>query len=199
MAAASPLSGPSPALRRWHWLIVAAASAVAAGCAIGAWALMSGLRAAAVPGVGPAFFPSDRVPSLTLLFLTMLGGVVVLRGRPQRYGWLMLAAGVLISVIELAGMYAEYAWYVAPGLPFGRVAEWVQDLWMITFVFALLLLPALFPDGHSVGRWRRAVPVVAWAWVVLITAFMLSRAALDQPVPGGGFATVQPDRDPAGA
>ena len=164
MAATSPRSGPSPALQSRYWPIVAAASAVAVACVVGSWVLTSGLRAAAVPGVGPALFPSDRVPSLTLLFLTLLGGIVMLRGRPRRYGWLMLAAGVLISVIELAALYAEYAWYVAPGLPFGRAAGWVQDLWMINFVFALLLLPALFPDGHPVGRWRRAVPVVAWTW-----------------------------------
>ncbi len=181
MAATTPRSGPSPVVRRWHWLVVAAASAVTAGNVIAAGVMAPALRAAAVPDFDSSSSIADDLAfPLTVLLLTLLGGVVVLRGRPQRYGWLMLAAGVLISIVDLASVYGLYAWYVVPdaGLPLDRAAGWVQDLWMILFVFSLLLLPALFPDGHPVGRWRRAVPVVAWAWGVLITVFMLSERPL---------------------
>ena len=174
---------------------------VAAGCAIGGWVLTPKLRAAAVPGFGGPVIADDLEYPLTLLLLTLLGGVVVLRGRPRRYGWVMLAAGVLLSVVELAAVYSVYAWYVVPdaGLPLVRTAMWVQDLWMVILPVRPVVAPGAVSRRTYRGRWRRAVPVVAGGGRVADHRLHADRAAADRPLPGRAVATVQPDWDPAGA
>ena len=65
---------------------------------------------------------------------------------------------------------------------------------MINFLFALLLLPALYPDGYPLGRWRRAVPVVAGAWGVLIAVFMLT----ERPLTNRFLEVFNPPSNPTG-
>jgi len=168
----------------------------AVACLVAAWALMGPVRALDLPGVGGAVEPTDVADPLLAVALVTLGVLVVLRGRSQRYGWLLLTVGAVVSVVRAAEEYSLYALYVAPeaGLPFGTVAGWVQDLWMVWFLFAILLLPALFPDGRTVGRWRRPVQVVTGGWIVLIVGFMVA----ERPLTNMFLELSQPPANPTG-
>lgn len=159
-------------------------------CAVVAWVLMAPVRALDLPGVGESVQPTDGVEPLLSVALVTLGAMVVVRGRSRRYGWLLLTTGGTVGVVRVAGEYSLYAVSVVAdsGLPFAVAAGWVQDLWMVWFLFGFLLLPALFPDGRTVGRWRWPVHIVTAGWVALIVGFMvadrpLTNMWLDVPGP----------------
>lgn len=171
----APVAGLRSGAATGRAVVVGVAWVVAVACAVAAWVLMGPVRALDLPGLGGAE-PVDVADPLLAVALATLGALVVLRGRSRRYGWLLLIAGGSVSVIQAAEEYGLYALYVVPeaDLPVALAAGWVQDLWMVWFLFAILLLPALFPDGRSVGRWRWPVRIVAAGWVVLIAGFMLA-------------------------
>ena len=150
--------------------VVSVVSLVAASLLVGP------VRTHDLPGVGGSVQPTDFVEVVVPLALVTLGAIVIMRGRSHRYGWLLLTVGGLLGVQQAAQEYSLYAMYVAAGsrLPFATGAGWVQDLWMVWWPFAILLLPALFPDGRSIGRWNRPVRLAAVAWAALIVSFMLA-------------------------
>lgn len=165
-------------------------------CALAVWALTGPVRTLGLPGVGRSVHATDVAEPVLGLALVILGGLVILRGRPRRYGWLLLAAGGIVGVVRAAGEYGLYALYAVPeaGLPFALTAAWVQDLWMVWFLFAFLLLPALFPDGRSVGRWRRPVRLAVACWIGLIAAFALT----DRPLTNLFLELPRPPANPTG-
>ena len=177
--------------------LVGAVWALTTMCLAVSVTLMGPVRALGLPGVSAAVRPTDVAGPVQAVALATLGAVVVLRGRSRRYGWLLLAAGGTVGTIQAAGEYSLYARYVAPeaDLPFALAAAWVQDLWMVGFLFATLLLPATFPDGRAVGRWRRAVRVTTAGWIVLIGLFVLS----DRPLTNIFLDVPRPPANPTGA
>ncbi|MDP8975646.1 MAG: sensor histidine kinase [Actinomycetota bacterium] len=129
---------------------------------------------------GPVL-PTDIVGPLVAAALASLGGLVVLRGDARRYGWLMLALAASVGVVGFAGHYSLSALAATPEAtwPFTATAGWIQDLWMVSWLLGLLLLPALFPDGTTASsRWRRPVRLAAAGWVALIVMFMLTERTL---------------------
>jgi signal transduction histidine kinase len=169
---------------------------VATASLVVTWVLIGPVRALDLPGVGGSVQPTDVAEPLLALALVTLGALVILRGRSHRYGWLLLTVGVVAGVVQAAGEYSLYALYGAPeaGLPLAVAAGWVQDLWMVWFLFGILLLPALFPDGRTVGRWRWPVRVVAAGWVALIVGFMLA----DRPLTNMFLELPRPPANPTG-
>jgi signal transduction histidine kinase len=123
---------------------------------------------------GDVVAPADFIGSLVVaVALASFGGLIALRGDSARYGWLMLGLGASHSAIQLAGLYSLYL--VEGGEPLMSVAVWVQDLWMVPYLLAFLLLPALFPDGTpATPRWRLPVRLAAAGWITLITVFALA-------------------------
>lgn len=145
---------------------------------VGRWTLLGPIhRLPTVPGPP---LPTEVVNPLVAVVLTTLGALVVIRGRPRRYGWLLLGMGATNGVVGFTADYSVYAALAGRAdLPYATVAGWVQDLWMMSWVLGFLLLPALFPDGEPVSaRWGRRVRAASWAWVALITVFMLTERPL---------------------
>jgi signal transduction histidine kinase len=154
--------------------LVALVCVTVLAAAVGRWTLLGPIhRLPSVPGPS---LPTEVVSPLVAVVLTVLGALVVIRGRPPRYGWLLLAMGATNGVVGFAADYSVYAALAGHvDLPFATAAGWVQDLWMTTWVLGFLLLPALFPDGEPAStRWGRRVRAATWAWVALITVFMLT-------------------------
>jgi len=144
---------------------------VVVAAVVGQWVLFS---IGDVRGVlGSSLWLSDIVSPLTALALAVFGGLVVLRGEPRLYGWLMLATGFLLAVFGFTGPYARYAYET--GGPFVSAASWIQDPWLVVWMCSFLLLPALFPDGRPASpRWRIPIISAAAVWVLLIVIFMIA-------------------------
>ena len=189
-------SGTRAAMDRISRVLVGCVWVLAAACPVAGWVLIGPVRALDLPGVGGSVQPTDFVEPLLALALVSLGALVVLRGRSHRYGWLLLTVGGVVSVVQVAEGYSLYALYVVPeaDLPLAMAAGWVQDLWMVWFLFGILLLPALFPDGRTVGRWRWPVYLVTAGWIVLIVGFMLT----DRPLTNMFLELSQPPANPTG-
>ena len=149
-------------------LVVAAWSLSLAAVATSA-ALLGPVRGSGRTGIGP-LRPDDVIDLVLAVVLVTIGALIVLRGRSATYGWLVLWTGATLSLVGAAGQVALHGWYVAPDDAGAHVevAVWAQDQWMLFFAPAALLLPALFPDGTAVGRWRRPVRLATAAWIVLI-------------------------------
>ena len=158
--------------------LVALVCVTVLAAAVGRWTLLGPIhRLPSVPGTP---LPTEVVSPLVAIALTVLGALVVVRGQPRRYGWLLVAMGAANGVVGFAADYSVYAVLAGrAALPFATGAGWVQDLWMTTWVLGFLLLPALFPDGEPVSaRWGRRVRAATWAWVALIVVFMLTERPL---------------------
>jgi signal transduction histidine kinase len=139
--------------------------------------------------------PANIPRSVVALVLTGLGALVVLRGHARAYGWLMMALGVAAGTQALADLYVALAWVVRPDAdwPYALVAAWYQDTWMVSWMLAFLLLPALFPDGRPASRrWGRAVRITAAAWAVVIVAFMTMRRPVEGFFEGNADVPVPP-------
>jgi len=151
------------------WLVTAAAAV--------AWVVVL-VASHQLPEVAGAVGPTELAGPLVAAVAASLGWLVVLHGDARRYGWVMLGFGAVVAVVGVAARYSGYALAAGPGadLPAVGVAVWVQDLWMVSWLFSLLLLPALFPDGSPASpRWGRAVKVTAVGWGGVIVVFALAR------------------------
>jgi len=177
-----------PAIVGVFWLAVMAS-------VVGQWVLF--LQADAQRALGTAVAPGDIAAPLFSVVLATFGAVVVMRGDSAVYGWLMLLTGFAMGLIGFAGPYAVVA--LEEDLPLASLSAWVQDLWFVTWMLALLLLPALFPDGRvSAGRWRVPVIVATAVWVLLIVTFVFTERPVsnwfllsdDPPANATGFLPV---------
>jgi signal transduction histidine kinase len=156
----------------WRLVIVAAAWLVVLLSAVGQWVLLglAGPRGELAHEV----IPGDISGPLFFLVLASFGGMVVLRGDNPRYGWLMLATGFLFGIIGFTGAYSLFA--LEASVPLGEAAAWVQDQWLVTWLLALLLLPALFPDGRVASpRWKIPVRAATVVWASLIVTVAVAQ------------------------
>ncbi|HVR77025.1 MAG TPA: ATP-binding protein [Acidimicrobiia bacterium] len=152
----------------WRLVIVAGSWLVVLLSAVGQWVLLG--LADPQGELAHEVIPGDISGPLFFLVLAGFGGMVVLRGDTPRYGWLMLATGFLLGVIGFTGAYSLFA--LEASVPFGEAAAWVQDQWLVTWLLALLLLPALFPDGRvASSRWKLPVRLATTVWVLFIVTF----------------------------
>jgi len=179
----------------WRLAIVVLLWLMAFASAIGQWVLLA--LADPQGELAHQIIPGDIAGPLFFLVLASFGGMVVLRGDSSVYGWLMLATGFLFGVIGFAGAYSLFA--LEATVPLGEAAAWVQDQWLVTWLMAFLLLPALFPDGREASPgWRVPVWLAGAAWVFLIVVFAFTERQIsnwfleveDPPANPTGFLTV---------
>lgn len=106
-----------------------------------------------------------------------LVGFVVARKQPRNpIGWIMLLLAPTFMLSSDAGMYSVMIYRLGhTGLPLGRVAVALTELWIALLV--LLPLPiVLFPDGHfETDRWRW----VFRAYLVVCALILFSAAIAD--------------------
>jgi hypothetical protein len=104
-------------------------------------------------------------------------GFIVARKQPRNpIGWLMLALAPLFELSADAGMYSVLIYRLGhTGLPLGRVAVALTQLWVALLV--LLPLPImLFPDGRLESRrWRWAL----WGYLAVCSLILFSTAVAD--------------------
>ena len=156
----------------WRLVIVAAAWLVVLLSAVGQWVLLG--LAGPQGELAHEVIPGDISGPLFFLVLAGFGGMVVLRGDNPHYGWLMLATGFLFGIIGFTGAYSLFA--LEASVPLGEAAAWVQDQWLVTWLLALLLLPALFPDGRVASpRWKIAVRAATVVWASLIVTVAVAQ------------------------
>ena len=105
----------------------------------------------------------SMIPTLLLLDMSVVGGLLAIRRPGNAIGPLLLGAGLLAAVSFGAGYYANLDDLMGQGrLPFVVPVAWI-GAW--TFVPAIglmvVFLPMLFPTGHLPGpRWRILAGVV---------------------------------------
>ena len=114
-------------------------------------------------------WPDQAVSLVGVLGAPVLGGLIASRRPENPYGWLWLAFGLSLTLIQVSGSYAAYFVLVEPGsLPAPRVANGMLE--GLAWVVAITLLPfllLLFPTGRLPSRrWR---PLT---WIVLVAGAM---------------------------
>ena len=119
--------------------------------------------------------------SLVIAFLAfaIVGALVASRQPRNAVGWLFLAAPLWAFAGAFAEEYSYRALVADPGEPAGIVAAWVYDWAWFPALGAIVLVPALFPDGRLPSRrWR---PLL-WACVALVAVVALGAALSPGPI-----------------
>jgi hypothetical protein len=123
---------------------------------------------------------ADDGLTLILILAILVVGVVVARHRPGNpIGWLAIAAAAVLTITNVAGLYAVLDYHHRQGgLPLGRADLFVADtVWPLAFV--LVPLPILlFPEGR--------LPSPRWRWVLgayLVAGGATLAAGVAQEVP----------------
>jgi hypothetical protein len=122
-------------------------------------------------------WPDQAVSLVGVLGAPVLGGLIASRRPENPYGWLWLALGLSLTLIEVSESYAAYSLLVEPGsLPSPRVANGMLE--GLAWVVAITLLPfllLLFPTGRLPSRrWRplASIVLVAGAMGVTLGSFL---------------------------
>jgi hypothetical protein len=138
--------------------------------------LVGGIALAQVAGSTapgrPYYDPVDAVFGLaTVLTFSVVGVIIASRQPRNAIGWIFCGIGLVVSLHNLTGGYAEYR--LAGGYGTGSLAEtaawfsaWSWTLWLYVPTTFLLLL---FPDGRLPSpRWRP----VAWCAALGVIGFV---------------------------
>jgi hypothetical protein len=139
-------------LERVLWIVAVA------GATIGACALAATL----------VFVLRDDPSAGGLAFLLPIGGLIavgsliVMRRRTNLVGWLSLLAGMLASLAMASGTYVDQAMTRPDSLPGLGIVGWFS-LWLgNAWVWILISIALVFPDGRLPSRrWRPAAWLVA--------------------------------------
>lgn len=101
----------------------------------------------------------------------VVGFLATRRPEGRRIGWLCLAVGLALVGFDVTAGYAETR---GPGAVWAYWAgEWLS---LVQPVLVMVVLPAVFPTGRSLGpRWRWLVPTA----VLLLVVAMVSVATAD--------------------
>ncbi len=148
-------------------------------------------RHATLPQVSDSWTFSSVFDVTINVAVPVIGLVIASRRRENPLGWLLLAAGFGLGVVNFSRAYALYALVANPGsLPVGRAFAWLAN-WMWTIPISLLpFLLLLFPTGRlPAGRLR----TVAWfcgTVLVLLTASALVLATTNWSRPFADVTTV---------
>ncbi|MGI9121463.1 MAG: hypothetical protein ACR2FR_01040 [Rubrobacter sp.] len=130
----------------------------------------------------PYYGPVDAVFVLaTVLTFSVVGVIIASRQPRNAIGWIFCGIGLVVSLNNLTGGYAEYR--LPGGLAPGSLAEtaawfasWSWTLWLYVPTTFLLLL---FPDGRLPSpRWRP----VAWCAALGVIGFLAGYALEPGPL-----------------
>jgi hypothetical protein len=128
--------------------------------------------------------PFSAIVSLvTLLTVSVVGGIRASRQPRNAIGWIFCSIGLVVSLNSLTGGYAEYR--LAGGSAPGNLAEtaaWVSTwTWILLVYVPTSFLLLLFPDGRPPSpRWRP----VAWCAAFGIIGFVAGTALQPGPLEG---------------
>jgi len=121
--------------------------------------------------------PAAVIAAVSLsLSYGVVGAILTARMPGNRVGWLLTAVGLFSAFAIFGWYYAGYAFATAPPrLAAADVVIWVAVSFATPlYLVGVLLLPTIFPDGHTLpGRWRwvPAVIIAAGLFLVLGLAF----------------------------
>jgi hypothetical protein len=121
------------------------------------------------------------IQSLVIWLALAAVGVVVAQRQPRNpIGWLLLGAGIGLTLATAGGAYAELVYRQAySDLPFARAALILESSWTLTVALMPLTI-LLFPDGRlPSSRWRWALwPYLAVNAFWTVGVFALSADAV---------------------
>lgn len=121
------------------------------------------------------------VPTLVIVDLALVGGLLAIRRPGNAIGSLLLGAGLLVAVSFGAGYYARLDDLMGRGqLPFVVPIAWIGD-WMLSPAIGLMVvfLPLLYPTGRLPGpRWR----ILAGTVIVALSLGTLATATAPGPL-----------------
>jgi hypothetical protein len=118
--------------------------------------------------------------TLAFFVFASVGAVVVARLPTNTVGWTLLTVAIAAVGQALVSSYVAIA-ATDTALPFAPLAAWLDTwLWSISVGAAMIVLPAVFPDGHlPAGRERSLV----WAMVALFAVAPVFLAVAPGPLP----------------
>jgi hypothetical protein len=123
---------------------------------------------------------------LFILVFATVGLVVALRRPRNAIGWTLGFSGLVYAVASTTTAYADWAFFVKHGDPFGATAAaWTSEwIWNLALAPAAILPLLLFPDGELPSpRWRPALWLTVGAVAVASIASALVPGKLpDYPV-----------------
>jgi len=131
-------------------------------------------------GISSLYIPVAAVAYATI-------GVLIIRRAANLIGWIMLAEGMLLALLQLTSAYAIAGVATHPGsLPAAKLAGTLSECLFSPVVFLIAFMFLLFPTGKLPSpRWR---PVAAAGLLLagLTTAgLVVSPRLLHLPAPGG--------------
>ncbi|HEY8988333.1 MAG TPA: hypothetical protein VIM39_04880 [Candidatus Limnocylindrales bacterium] len=135
------------------------------------------------------------IPTLLIVDLSVVGGVLTIRRPGNAIGPLLLGTGLLAAVSFAAGYYAYLDNLMGGGrLPFVVPVAWIGGwIFVPAIVLMVLFLPILFPTGHLPGpRWR----ILAGVAIVGLSIGTLQSATAPGPLDSADWI-VNPVRLPA--
>ena len=139
--------------------------------------------------VGWAIYPAAAFdPATAVVFIAAVasfagvGAFLAIRVPGNRVGWLLLAAGVLFAMQNLAGGYSTASVAAGGDWPLTAYAAWLANvLFVPPIVIAAAGVPLVYPDGHLPSpRWRW----LAWLLVACTVAAIAQPALMPGPIDG---------------
>ena len=105
-------------------------------------------------------------------------GFLIARRQPGNpLGWLFLVCADCLFVSNDAVDYSYFVYRLGHHVPFGPLALWLAELWIVG-IFLLLLVTLLFPDGWpSSPSWSWALRILCAGFVVTLAAYAVETSA----------------------
>ena len=149
-------------------------------------AVSCALTLVALPDLeGSDAFTSLATPAAVAVYASL--GWLIVRRAGNPIGWIMLAAGAFMGMMQLGSSYAmvgvlTHPRTLAAAKQVGAVSEWM----FLPVVLALAFILLLFPTGRLPSpRWRPVALLCVIAAVVTLVAFILTPRSVLLPAPGG--------------
>lgn len=137
---------------------------------------------------GPLQYVQTVFPTIEPLIAAGLGMAILVRSANRRIGWLMMAIGLLGSLVGFTEVHSAIAFGLQPqvAMPLKWPLAWlVRWIWLLWLTLLAVVMPQIFPTGTTLeGRWCRLFQgsVLYMAAVTVILAF--AKMPLSDPSAG---------------